>query len=129
MVRYHRRGRQHGEQLYITRKGAIRARAGDRGIVPGSMGTRSYIVRGLGNPEALDSCAHGAGRRMSRTTAKRTFTIEDLEQQTADVECRKDEHVLDEIPGAYKDIDVVMANAADLVTIEHTLQQIVCVKG
>ena len=121
--------RHGGEQLYITRKGAIRARAGDRGIVPGSMGTRSYIVRGLGNPEALDSCAHGAGRRMSRTAAKRTFTIEDLEQQTADVECRKDEHVLDEIPGAYKDIDVVMANAADLVTIEHTLQQIVCVKG
>ncbi len=118
-----------GEQVYITRKGAIRAQSGDRGIVPGSMGTRSYIVRGLGNPESLNSCAHGAGRRMSRTAAKRTFTVEDLEQQTADVECRKDEHVLDEIPGAYKDIDVVMANAIDLVAIEHTLRQVVCVKG
>ena len=118
-----------GEQVYITRKGAIRAQTGDRGIVPGSMGTRSYIVRGLGNPESLNSCAHGAGRRMSRTAAKRTFTVEDLEQQTADVECRKDEHVLDEIPGAYKDIDVVMANAIDLVAIEHTLRQVVCVKG
>ena len=118
-----------GEQVYITRKGAIRAQSGDRGIVPGSMGTRSYIVRGLGNAESLNSCAHGAGRRMSRTAAKRTFTVEDLEQQTADVECRKDEHVLDEIPGAYKDIDAVMANASDLVAIEHTLRQVVCVKG
>ena len=121
--------RHAGEAVYVTRKGAIRARQGDRGIIPGSMGTRSYIVRGLGAADAFHSCAHGAGRRMSRSAAKRAFSIEDLEAQTSGVECRKDAHVLDEIPGAYKDIDQVMANASDLVTIEHTLRQVVCVKG
>ena len=119
----------YGESVYVTRKGAIRARQGDRGIVPGSMGTRSYIVRGKGCAVALDSCAHGAGRRMSRSRAKALFTAANLAEQTRDVECRKDEGVVDEIPGAYKDIDEVMANARDLVEIEHTLRQVICVKG
>lgn len=118
-----------GENVLVTRKGAVRARAGDMGIIPGSMGTRSYIVRGLGNPESFDSCSHGAGRRMSRTQARKTFTVKDLEAQTAGVECRKDDGVLDEIPGAYKDIDVVMENQADLVEIVATLKQVLCVKG
>lgn len=99
------------------------------GIIPGSMGTRSYIVRGLGNPDSFHSASHGAGRRMSRGQAKRTFTVEDLEAQTAGVECRKDAGVLDEIPGAYKDIDQVMANQSDLVEILHVLRAVVCVKG
>ena len=118
-----------GERLYVTRKGAIRAGLGELGIIPGSMGAKSYIVRGLGNPESLCSCSHGAGRRMSRTEAKRRFSDADLAAQTAGVECRKDGGVVDEIPGAYKDIDQVMANQADLVEVVHTLKQVVCVKG
>jgi tRNA-splicing ligase RtcB len=118
-----------GERVYVTRKGAISAREGELGIIPGSMGARSYIVRGKGNPESFHSCAHGAGRRMSRAEAKRRFSRADLEAQTQGVECRKDKGVLDEIPGAYKDIDEVMANQTDLVEPLHTLKQIVCVKG
>ncbi|MCC6212073.1 MAG: RtcB family protein [Burkholderiales bacterium] len=118
-----------GERLYVTRKGAISARAGELGIIPGSMGARSYIVRGLGSPESLHSCAHGAGRRMSRTEARKRFSAEDLARQTEGVECRKDGGVLDEIPGAYKDIDEVMANQSDLCEVVHTLKQVVCVKG
>lgn len=115
--------------VWVTRKGAIRARLGDLGIVPGSMGTRSYIVRGKGQPESFCSSAHGAGRRMSRTAAEKTFTETDLATQTTGVICRKDKGVLDEIPGAYKDIDQVMANQSDLTEILHTLKQVVCVKG
>ena len=118
-----------GEKLFVTRKGAISAREGELGIIPGSMGAKSYIVRGLGNAESLYSCSHGAGRKMSRTKAKRIFTREDLAKQTEGVECRKDGGVLDEIPGAYKDIDAVMANQSDLVEVVHTLKQVVCVKG
>jgi tRNA-splicing ligase RtcB (3'-phosphate/5'-hydroxy nucleic acid ligase) len=118
-----------GERVYVTRKGAISAREGELGIIPGSMGARSYIVRGKGNPESFCSCAHGAGRRMSRAEAKRRFSRADLEAQTQGVECRKDKGVLDEIPGAYKDIDEVMANQTDLVDVVHTLKQVVCVKG
>ena len=118
-----------GERLFITRKGAISAREGELGIIPGSMGAKSYIVRGLGNPDSFCSCSHGAGRRMSRTEAKRRFNRRDLEEQTAGVECRKDGGVIDEIPGAYKDIDEVMANQSDLVEVVHTLKQVVCIKG
>ncbi len=118
-----------GERVYVTRKGAISARDGQLGIIPGSMGARSFIVRGKGNPESFCSCAHGAGRRMSRSEAKRRFSRADLEAQTQGVECRKDKGVLDEIPGAYKDIDRVMADQTDLVEVVHTLKQIVCVKG
>jgi len=118
-----------GEQVYLTRKGAIRAYAGDLGIIPGSMGAKSYIVEGKGNAEAFCSCSHGAGRKMSRTEAKRRFSRQDLEQQTKGVECRKDKGVIDEIPGAYKDIDKVMENQQDLVSIVHTLKQVLCVKG
>ena len=118
-----------GEQLFVTRKGAISAREGELGIIPGSMGVKSYIVRGLGNAQSFHSCSHGAGRRMSRTQAKRRFNRFDLEQQTAGVECRKDGGVVDEIPGAYKDIDQVMANQSDLVEVVHTLKQVLCVKG
>ncbi len=118
-----------GERLFVTRKGAISARAGQLGIIPGSMGARSYIVRGLGNVQSFQSCSHGAGRRMSRTEAKRRFKREDVEVQTAGVECRKDGGVIDEIPAAYKDIDEVMANQADLAEPVHVLKQIVCVKG
>ncbi len=117
------------ENVYITRKGAIRAGVDELGIIPGSMGAKSYIVRGKGNPQSFHSCSHGAGRRMSRGKAKRHFNEEDIELQTAGVECRKDKGVLDEIPGAYKDIDVVMQNQNDLVSVEHTLRQVVCVKG
>jgi tRNA-splicing ligase RtcB len=119
----------YGEKVYITRKGAIKADIGDIGIIPGSMGTKSYIVEGLGNQESFCSCSHGAGRRMSRGKAKKAFNRQDLEQQTSGVECRKDNGVLDEIPGAYKDIDVVMENQKDLVRPIHTLKQILCVKG
>ncbi|MBF0308735.1 MAG: RtcB family protein [Magnetococcales bacterium] len=115
--------------VWITRKGAIRAGVGELGLIPGSMGARSFVVRGLGNTESFCSCSHGAGRRMSRSDATRRFTPEDLERQTAGVECRKDRRVLDEIPGAYKDIDQVMANQDDLVEVVHTLKQVVCVKG
>src|SRR6266850_2025603 len=119
----------YGESVWLTRKGAIRAGAGELGIIPGSMGTRSYIVRGKGSAESFQSCAHGAGRRMSRNAAQKRFTTEDLELQTEGVICRKDRGVLDEIPGAYKDIDEVMANQSDLVEPLHTLKQVLCVKG
>ena len=115
--------------VWVTRKGAIRARDGDLGIIPGSMGARSYIVRGKGNPDSFCSCAHGAGRRMSRTQAEKQFSEADLARQTAGVICRKDKGVLDEIPGAYKDIDTVMANQSDLIEVVHTLKQVLCVKG
>lgn len=118
-----------GKNVYVTRKGAIRAREGDLGVIPGSMGTRSYIVRGKGNSDSYCSCSHGAGRRMSRSAARKAFTLADLEAQTHGVECRKDAEVLDEIPGAYKDIDVVMENQRDLVEVLHTLRQVLCVKG
>jgi tRNA-splicing ligase RtcB len=118
-----------GEDVIVTRKGAISARAGELGIIPGSMGTRSYVVRGLGNPESFHSASHGAGRRMSRGAAKRKFTQEDLASQTAGVCCRKDPGVIDEIPGAYKDIDAVMAAQADLVEVVAELKQVLCVKG
>ena len=119
----------YGADVWVTRKGAIRAREGDLGIVPGSMGARSYIVRGKGNPESFCSSAHGAGRLMSRTAAEKQFTEADMVEQTRGVICRKDTGVVDEIPGAYKDIDVVMANQSDLTEILHTLKQVVCVKG
>lgn len=118
-----------GENVMVTRKGAVRARVGDMGIIPGSMGTRSYIVRGLGNEMSFNSCSHGAGRRMSRTAAHKHFTIEDLELQTRGVECRKDKGVIDEIPTAYKPIEEVMVNQSDLVEIVAELKQIMCVKG
>ena len=118
-----------GADLVVTRKGAIRAGAGDLGLIPGSMGTGSYIVRGLGNPASYWSASHGAGRRMSRAAAKRTFTLDDLAAQTAGVECRKDVGVLDEIPGAYKDLDQVIAAQSDLVEVVARLRTIVCVKG
>ena len=118
-----------GADVWVTRKGAIRARAGDLGIVPGSMGAKSYIVRGKGDPESFCSSAHGAGRRMSRTAATHQFTLADMAAQTAGVVCRKDRGVIDEIPGAYKDIDEVMANQRDLTEVLHTLKQVVCVKG
>jgi tRNA-splicing ligase RtcB (3'-phosphate/5'-hydroxy nucleic acid ligase) len=118
-----------GEDVYVTRKGAIRAREGELGIIPGSMGARSFIVRGKGNAQSLCSCAHGAGRLMSRGEAKRRFTRADLERQTAGIECRKDAGVIDEIPGAYKPIDEVMARQSDLVEVVHTLRQVLCVKG
>lgn len=118
-----------GRNLWVTRKGAIRARQGDLGIIPGSMGQRSFIVRGKGEPESYCSCSHGAGRRMSRTKARKSFTVKDLIQQTEGVECRKDKLVLDEIPSSYKNIDEVMANQTDLVEVVHTLKAILCVKG
>ena len=126
---YVERERHYGADVWVTRKGAIRARAGDLGIIPGSMGARSYIVRGRGSEESFQSCAHGAGRRMSRTQAQKTFTPRDLAEQTQGVVCRKDSGVVDEIPGAYKDIDEVMADQGDLVETVHTLKQVICVKG
>lgn len=126
---YVARERHFGRLVYLTRKGAIRAGKGDLGIIPGSMGTRSYIVRGLGEPQSFCSCAHGAGRRMSRGEATRRFTARDLAEQTRGVECRKDKGVLDEIPAAYKDIDTVMENQRDLVEVVHTLKQVLTVKG
>jgi tRNA-splicing ligase RtcB len=126
---YVERERHYGEDVWLTRKGAIRARAGELGIIPGSMGARSYIVRGRGAAESFHSCAHGAGRRMSRNAARKQFKIADLERQTEGVICRKDKGVLDEIPGAYKDIDQVMAHQSDLVEVVHTLKQVLCVKG
>lgn len=119
----------YGENVLVTRKGAVRAREGDMGIIPGSMGTRSYIVRGLGNPESFNSCSHGAGRRMSRGRARASFTVDDLKAQTAGVECRKDADVIDEIPGAYKPIEQVMADQSDLVEVVAELKQVLCVKG
>ena len=119
----------YGKNVLLTRKGAVRAREGDLGIIPGSMGARSYIVRGKGNPESFHSCSHGAGRAMSRAEAKRRFTVADHAQATAGIECRKDPDVIDETPGAYKSIDAVMEAQKDLVEIVHTLRQVVCVKG
>lgn len=120
----------HGnEDLYVTRKGAISARQGELGIIPGSMGARSFIVRGKGYPESFCSCSHGAGRSMSRSEAKRRFNRFDLAEQTAGIECRKDGGVIDEIPAAYKNIDAVMAHQSDLVEVVHTLRQVVCIKG
>ncbi|MBD1881242.1 RtcB family protein [Coleofasciculus sp. FACHB-T130] len=118
-----------GEDVYVTRKGAVRAREEDYGIIPGSMGAKSFIVKGKGNAESYCSCSHGAGRLMSRNKAKNVYTLDDLIQQTNGVECRKDEGVLDEIPGAYKPIEQVMANQADLVEVVATLKQVVCIKG
>jgi tRNA-splicing ligase RtcB (3'-phosphate/5'-hydroxy nucleic acid ligase) len=118
-----------GEEVYITRKGAVRAEENDYGIIPGSMGAKSYIVKGKGNAHSYCSCSHGAGRTMSRNKAKRHFTLDDLIQQTQGVECRKDEGVLDEIPGAYKSIEQVMAHQSDLVEVVATLKQVVCIKG
>lgn len=118
-----------GANVIVTRKGAVRARVGDLGIIPGSMGAKSFIVRGKGNPESFCSCSHGAGRSMSRGEAKRRFTVEDHIAATVGVECRKDAEVIDETPAAYKSIDAVMAAQADLVEIVHTLRQVVCVKG
>jgi tRNA-splicing ligase RtcB len=121
--------RHFGEDVMVTRKGAIRARRGELGIIPGSMGTGSFIVRGLGNPEAFESAPHGAGRKMSRGEARRRFTRDDLARQTEGVECRKDSGVLDEIPGAYKPIGEVIENSSDLVEVVARLKQVVCVKG
>ncbi|MGA9522855.1 MAG: RtcB family protein [Myxococcaceae bacterium] len=126
---YISREKHYGESVIVTRKGAVRARAGELGIIPGSMGARSYIVRGKGNPESFESCSHGAGRVMSRTEAKRRFTLEDHVQATLEVECRKDAEVIDETPAAYKSIDAVMKAQEDLVEVVHTLKQVVCVKG
>ncbi|GAA0317608.1 RtcB family protein [Psychrobacter aestuarii] len=118
-----------GESVYVTRKGAISAYKDELGIIPGSMGAKSFIVRGRGEPESFCSCSHGAGRRMSRGKAVRAFTIDELKAQTDGVECRKDKGVMDEIPSAYKDIDTVMANQSDLVEVVHTLKQVMCIKG
>jgi tRNA-splicing ligase RtcB len=126
---YVERELHYGERVWLTRKGAIRAGAGELGIIPGSMGARSYIVRGKGSAESFQSCAHGAGRLMSRKAAQKCFSIKDLETQTKGVICRKDKGVIDEIPGAYKNIDEVMANQSDLVEVVHTLRQVICVKG
>ncbi|GAA0765278.1 RtcB family protein [Ideonella azotifigens] len=126
---YVQQERHFGEDVFVTRKGAVSARKGQLGIIPGSMGARSYIVRGLGNPESFESCSHGAGRVMSRTKAKKLFTVADQIKATEGVECRKDEAVIDEIPMAYKDIDAVMAAQKDLVEVVYTLKQVVCVKG
>lgn len=118
-----------GKNIWVTRKGAVSAREGQLGIIPGSMGTKSYIVEGLGNVDSFCSCSHGAGRQMSRTQARKEFTKDDFAKQTEGVECRKDEGVLDEIPGAYKSIDKVMENQKDLVKPIYELKQILCVKG
>ena len=126
---YVERETHYGEAVWLTRKGAIRAGEGELGLIPGSMGARSYIVRGKGSAESFHSCAHGAGRKMSRNAAQKAFSTKDLEAQTAGVICRKDKGVIDEIPGAYKNIDEVMANQSDLVDVVHTLKQVLCVKG
>jgi tRNA-splicing ligase RtcB len=126
---YIAREHHYRKNCFVTRKGAVRAREGDLGIIPGSMGARSYIVRGKGNEESFHSCSHGAGRVMSREAAKKRFTLEDHAKATAGVECRKDVDVIDETPAAYKPIDAVMAAQADLVEVVHTLKQVVCVKG
>ncbi len=118
-----------GRTVWVTRKGAVSARSGQLGIIPGSMGTKSFIVRGKGNPEAYYSCSHGAGRRMSRSEARRRFTRADLAEQTAGVECRKDAGVIDEVPSAYKDVDAVISAQRDLVDVVHTMKQVLCVKG
>jgi len=126
---YVQREQHFGREVLVTRKGAVSAQKGQLGIIPGSMGAKSFIVRGLGNEEAFCSCSHGAGRLMSRTKAKSRFTVEDQRRATAHVECRKDKEVIDEIPMAYKDIDAVMRAQQELVEVVHTLRQVVCVKG
>jgi tRNA-splicing ligase RtcB len=126
---YVQRETHFGERLFVTRKGAVSAQQGQLGIIPGSMGAKSFIVRGLGNEDALCSCSHGAGRVMSRTRAKQLITLDDHVKATAHVECRKDAEVIDESPAAYKSIDAVMAAQRDLVEVVHTLRQVVCVKG
>jgi tRNA-splicing ligase RtcB (3'-phosphate/5'-hydroxy nucleic acid ligase) len=126
---YVEREHHYGQNVLVTRKGAVRARVGDLGIIPGSMGARSYIVCGKGNPESFHSCSHGAGRAMSRSEAQKKFTVEDHVRATAGIECRKDADVIDETPAAYKDVEAVMAAQADLVETVHTLRQVVCVKG
>jgi tRNA-splicing ligase RtcB len=126
---YVQRETHYGAEVFVTRKGAVRAGKGELGIIPGSMGARSYIVRGKGNPESFESCSHGAGRAMSRGEARRRFSVEDHIAATAGVECRKDEHVIDETPAAYKPIDAVMQAQQDLVEVVHELRQVVCVKG
>jgi tRNA-splicing ligase RtcB len=126
---YVAREHHYGADVFLTRKGAVRAREGELGIIPGSMGAASFIVRGKGNKESFESCSHGAGRAMSRTQARARFTLEDHRRATAHVECRKDKDVIDETPGAYKPIDAVMEAQKDLVEIVHTLRQVVCVKG
>lgn len=126
---YVAREHHYGKDVLVTRKGAVRARRGELGIIPGSMGARSYIVRGLGNPESFHSCSHGAGRVMSRTEARNTVSLDQHRAATAGVECRKDAEVIDETPAAYKPIDAVMAAQKDLVEVVHSLRQVVCVKG
>jgi tRNA-splicing ligase RtcB len=126
---YVQKERHFGKEVLITRKGAVSAQKGELGIIPGSMGAKSFIVRGKGNPDSFNSCSHGAGRTMSRNEAKRRFTLEDQVRATQGVECRKDVNVIDEIPMAYKDIDAVMHAQRDLVEVVHTLKQVVCVKG
>ncbi|HJU41102.1 MAG TPA: RtcB family protein [Tahibacter sp.] len=126
---YISREEHYGREVYVTRKGAVRARKDEYGIIPGSMGAKSFIVRGLGNAESFHSCSHGAGRVMSRTEAKKRISLDEHKRATAHVECRKDDDVVDESPAAYKPIDAVMAAQSDLVEIVHTLRQVVCVKG
>ena len=126
---YVSREHHYGRNVWVTRKGAVRAREGELGIIPGSMGARSFIVRGKGNPESFHSCSHGAGRAMTRTKARKVFTLDDHAKATAGVECRKDADVIDETPGAYKDIEAVMHAQRDLVDVVYTLRQVVCVKG
>jgi tRNA-splicing ligase RtcB len=126
---YVERERHFGADVWLTRKGAVSARDGELGIIPGSMGAKSFIVRGKGAADSFCSCSHGAGRAMSRAQAKQTFTLSDHRKATEGVECRKDVGVLDETPAAYKNIDAVMAAQTDLVDVVHTLKQVVCVKG
>ena len=126
---YVAREHHYGADVLVTRKGAVRAAEGDLGIIPGSMGAKSFIVRGKGNRESFCSCSHGAGRKMSRTAAKKAFSLADHELATQGIECRKDADVIDETPAAYKSIDDVMHAQRELVDIEHTLRQVVCVKG
>ncbi len=126
---YVEREHHYGKNVWVTRKGAVRARAGELGIIPGSMGARSYIVRGRGEPESFCSCSHGAGRAMTRTKARAVFSLEDHAKATAGIECRKDADVIDETPGAYKNIDAVMHAQRALVDVVYTLRQVVCVKG
>ncbi len=126
---YTQKEKHFGREVWLTRKGAISAHKGELGIIPGSMGSKSFIVRGLGNPDSFASCSHGAGRKMSRNVAKKTFTLEDHIKATKDVECRKDKDVIDETPMAYKNLEAVMAAQSDLVEIVHTLKQVICVKG
>lgn len=126
---YVQREHHFGSDVWVTRKGAVRAGEGELGIIPGSMGAKSFIVRGRGNPDSFCSCSHGAGRVMSRSEAKQRFSVSEHKQATKGVECRKDAGVIDETPGAYKDIDAVMAAQSELVEVLHTLKQVVCVKG